>query len=67
MYCLNQVLRINPHNGVAWNNKGELLAQAGQEYYHDALDCFKKAVELHPDYERAKDNYQKILKLLQNQ
>jgi len=40
----NQALQIDPENPVAWNNKGLILAVAGN--FDEALKCHMKAVEL---------------------
>jgi tetratricopeptide (TPR) repeat protein len=43
----NQALEIDPENPDAWNNKGLILAVAGN--YKEALNCHLKAVDLDPD------------------
>ncbi len=43
----NQALAVDPENPEAWNNKGLILAVAGN--YKEALKCHLKAVDLDPD------------------
>ncbi len=43
----NQALEIDPENPDAWNNKGLILAVAGN--YKEALNCHLKAVDMDPD------------------
>jgi|GEM_PF-2095715 len=43
----NQVLELDPENPEAWNNKGLILAVAGN--YREALKCHLKAIELDPN------------------
>ncbi|MDO9537874.1 MAG: tetratricopeptide repeat protein [Thermoplasmata archaeon] len=50
----NQALQIDPDNPIAWNNKGLILAVAGN--YGEALKCHKKAVELDPKHVDATSN-----------
>ncbi len=61
----NQVLQIDPENPVAWNNKGLILAVAGN--FNEALKCHMKAVELDPEHVDAISNvgmtYSKLEKL----
>lgn len=50
----NQALNIEPENPVAWNNKGLILAVAGN--FTEALKCHMKAVELDPGHVDAISN-----------
>ncbi|MFO7619178.1 MAG: tetratricopeptide repeat protein [Thermoplasmata archaeon] len=50
----NHVLEIDPENPDAWNNKGLILAVAGN--YKEALKCHLKAIELDPENVDAMSN-----------
>ena len=50
----NQVLQIDPENPIAWNNKGLILAVAGN--YQEALNCHMRAYELDPGHVDAVSN-----------
>lgn len=50
----NQALATDPENPVAWNNKGLILAVAGN--YAEALKCHLKAIELDPKHVDAISN-----------
>lgn len=50
----NQALEIDPENPVAWNNKGLILAVAGN--YKEALKCHMRAIELDPKHVDAISN-----------
>jgi tetratricopeptide (TPR) repeat protein len=50
----NQALQIDPENPVAWNNKGLILAVAGN--FDEALKCHLKAIELDPGHVDAISN-----------
>lgn len=61
----NQALEIEPENPIAWNNKGLILAVAGN--YSEALKCHMRAVDLDPGHVDAISNvgmtYAKLDKL----
>lgn len=50
----NQALQIDPENPIAWNNKGLILAVAGN--FNEALKCHMRAVELNPEHVDAISN-----------
>ena len=50
----NQAIKMDPDNPVAWNNKGLILAVAGN--YNEALKCHNKAFELDPSHVDAISN-----------
>jgi len=52
--CYNQAIQLEPGNSVAWNNKGLILAIAGQ--YEEALVAHSKALEIDPGYVDAISN-----------
>ncbi len=52
--CYNQAIQMEPANPIAWNNKGLILAIAGQ--YEEALAAHSRAVELDNDYVDAISN-----------
>ncbi len=52
--CYDQVLKLNPHNADALNNKG--VAYAALKKYEDAIVNFDKALSIHPDYKHALHN-----------
>ncbi|MDH5693080.1 MAG: tetratricopeptide repeat protein [Gammaproteobacteria bacterium] len=63
---LNAALAISNHsieqfaaNPQSWNCRGKILAMLGQK--HQALLCFRKSVELDPDYLGAKTNMGALL------
>ena len=50
----NQAIKMDPENEVAWNNKGLILAIAGN--FKEALKCHMKAIELDPKHVDAISN-----------
>ncbi len=50
----NQAIKMDPENEVAWNNKGLILAVAGN--FQEALKCHMKAIELDPKHVDAISN-----------
>jgi tetratricopeptide (TPR) repeat protein len=48
---LDEVIRLNPDNSEAWNDKGILLDSLDK--HSEALECFEKALELQPAYNDA--------------
>ncbi len=50
----NQAIKMDPDNPVAWNNKGLILAVAGN--FNEALKCHLKAFELDPKHVDAISN-----------
>ena len=50
----NSVLKTNPIDTDAWNNKGNALYYLGR--YDEALIAYEKAIELSPDYSDAWSN-----------
>jgi tetratricopeptide (TPR) repeat protein len=48
------VLKLNPFNEVAWNDKGNVLFTQGD--IEGAIDCYNKALELDDKYDIAKHN-----------
>ena len=51
---INQALQVNPANGIALSNKGNILR--GLCLYHEALECYDRAIELTPDYAEGHNN-----------
>lgn len=43
-----QCINLDPNNSSSWNNKGCLLYNVSRD--QDAIACFKKALELEPNY-----------------
>jgi tetratricopeptide (TPR) repeat protein len=56
-YC-NQAISIYPYFATAWNNKGNILFNMGKK--KDAIECYKKALDINPNYEPAKKNIQLV-------
>ncbi len=50
----NQAIKMDPQNEVAWNNKGLILAVAGN--YNEALKCHLRAIEIDPNHVDAISN-----------
>jgi tetratricopeptide (TPR) repeat protein len=48
------VLRIDQNNAVAWNSLGVIFL--AKEQTKDAVEAFKRALSLNPDYDEAKTN-----------
>ena len=47
---------------MTWNNKG--LALYKLEQYEEALKCCYKALDINPEYEKAKETEEKILEAM---
>lgn len=56
--------RVAPQNAEVWYRLALVQAELGQ--YEPALDSFKRAVELEPTHERARDNLQQLELYLQS-
>jgi hypothetical protein len=54
MRILNRILKFNPYNEVAWNDKGNVLFDKGD--FKSALDCYSKALDLDSRYDIANQN-----------
>ena len=52
-YC-EKALRIYPFFVTGWNNKGNVLINLGKK--KEAIVCYKKALEINPNYAPAKNN-----------
>src|SRR2546428_2150560 len=52
--AIDTALDINPHNEVAWLNKGNAFTKLGRLV--DALRCFNAAIKVNPTYEVAWNN-----------
>jgi tetratricopeptide (TPR) repeat protein len=52
-YC-DKALRIYPYFVTGWNNKGNVLFNLGKK--KEAINCYKKALEINPNYSPAKRN-----------
>jgi tetratricopeptide (TPR) repeat protein len=52
-YC-DKAIKIYPYFVPAWNNKGNVLVNLGKK--KDAIQCYKKALKLNPNYIPAKRN-----------
>ena len=52
---LEKIIMLNPNFEKAYFNLGSILMNIYKEY-DKALECFKKALKLDPDYQEAKDN-----------
>jgi tetratricopeptide (TPR) repeat protein len=50
----DRVLLIYPFFATAWNNKGNIYINLGKK--KDAMECYKKAIEINPNYELARNN-----------
>jgi Flp pilus assembly protein TadD len=46
--CFNEALVLDPHDAMAWNNKGVCLAGLGR--HDEAIACYNKALEIDPLY-----------------
>jgi tetratricopeptide (TPR) repeat protein len=57
-FC-DKALKVYPNFVTAWNNKGNVLFNLGKK--NDAINCYKKALSLNPNYSPAQTN----LKLIQ--
>jgi hypothetical protein len=60
---LNQIIEIDSQNAAAWNKKGFALGKWGKD--SEALDCFNKALEIKPDFEKASENQKIALERLE--
>lgn len=56
----NLILRLNPYNEVAWNDKGNVLYTTGD--IEGAIECYDKALSLDANYDIARHNLDLILK-----
>ena len=45
---------VNSHKGKEWFEKGDKALLAKK--YDEAIDCYKKAIEINPDYAAAHNN-----------
>jgi tetratricopeptide (TPR) repeat protein len=50
----DKALFIYPFFATAWNNKGNLYINMGKK--KDAMECYKKAIEINPNYDLARNN-----------
>lgn len=50
----NLILKLNPYNEVAWNDKGNILFEIGD--YEEAIKCYNRALKLDSTYEIARYN-----------
>jgi tetratricopeptide (TPR) repeat protein len=57
VYC-EKAIRIYPNFATAWNNKGNVLVNLGKK--KDALQCYKKALDINPNYKPAMRNIKLI-------
>ena len=60
---IDQALILNPKNGVAYSNKGNILKELGR--YEEALSNYDKAIEMIPSYAEAYNNRANTLQDLQ--
>ena len=56
--CCNKALLIYPYFVTGWNNKGNVLVNMGKK--KDAVACYKKALDINPDYIPARKNLKQI-------
>jgi tetratricopeptide (TPR) repeat protein len=56
-YC-EKALLIYPYFATAWNNKGNVLVNMGKK--KDAIQCYKRALNINPNYIPAKKNLQQF-------
>jgi len=54
MKIQNLILKLNPFNEVAWNDKGNVLFTLGD--INGAINCYNKALKLDKEYEIARHN-----------
>lgn len=54
-------LTLNPKNYVAWNNKGYLLMNMGEEHFPQAQLCYDRAIELRPELSQTHFNKGSLL------
>lgn len=57
--CYDKVIDIDPHNKIAWNNKGHCSRMIGK--LKGALYCFNKSIELDNNFILARNNKSRIL------
>jgi tetratricopeptide (TPR) repeat protein len=50
----DKALFIYPFFATAWNNKGNLYINLGKK--KDAMECYKKAIAINPNYDLARNN-----------
>jgi tetratricopeptide (TPR) repeat protein len=50
----NLILKLNPYNEVAWNDKGNVLYSIGN--LDEAMECYQRALELDKNYDIAFHN-----------
>ena len=58
-FC-DKALKVYPNFVTAWNNKGNVLYTLGKK--NDAIDCYKKALSLNPNYSPAQTNLKLVLR-----
>jgi len=51
IWCYDRATSIDPEYAKAWYNKG--IAYKKKRMYDKAKDCFKKALDADPNYEKA--------------
>jgi len=56
-YC-NKALFVYPYFVTGWNNKGNVLYNMGKK--SEAVNCYKKALSINPDYIPAQRNLQQM-------
>jgi tetratricopeptide (TPR) repeat protein len=58
----DQYIALDPRSSAAYNNKGVALSKLGKDHYNEALECYKKALEIKPDNKLYKENINNISK-----
>ena len=59
---INRIIEVKPNNANVWNQKGNIFFK--KEKYHEALNCYEKAIKLDPVLEVAKKNKETTEKLI---
>lgn len=59
IYCYDQAIHADPEYFEAWNNKGTIFDQMDKT--QNAMECYKRALEINPGHEKARRNLYSLL------
>ncbi|MDR0477491.1 MAG: tetratricopeptide repeat protein, partial [Desulfobulbaceae bacterium] len=63
-----KILQLDPKEPHAWNSLGSLLHRGhNRERFQEALECYRRAIELQPDYHQAHINLGRLYTRLDQQ